>query len=535
MKIINKIYIRKFRGFDDISIRFGCPINAIVGKNGTMKTTLLGMLAHPFSLKTVKMAEERPLTGGMIFNSPMTDKFKFSDEFDIPGEHEWTLTLNPSVYEKVNYTCVSERRTDNGKLRFWSTEGRSKGMNFIQCPVIFLSMRRLIPLGEEKGLREEASILSNEEFRLYSEWHNKILIVSEKMLGVSDLTSKDKRTLGPVTEQSDAITISAGQDNIGKIILAILSMRRLKEKYPDEYRGGIIFIDEMENTLYPAAQEKLIEFMTKISTELKIQFFFTTHSVSAISFLKTWKYHDRCRVVYLRKLGNKINVTEDPNLSDIINDLNVEAGRGAQDTRIKVYCEDDVAISITKNMLPPCIKKKVSFVGNMDLSWTMYKTLCRHHVPEFMDNIIVLDGDVRKNWKEYSRNKNIVLLPTEYAPERFLYEYLYNISEMDEIWDMKIGGYSKSVCFRDYPDYIENIDGSIDTVKTWMQSQKDNAGRGYAKFINRWKKDHKDEVEAFIKSFVMAYNYVAEKTGAERLDWLPKSPKSPKKNPVLNL
>ena len=53
MKIIEQIDIKKFRGFEDVSVKFNKPVNAIIGKNGSMKTTLLGMLAHPFTLKTV--------------------------------------------------------------------------------------------------------------------------------------------------------------------------------------------------------------------------------------------------------------------------------------------------------------------------------------------------------------------------------------------------------------------------------------------------------------------------------------------------
>lgn len=153
MKIIEKIYIEKFRAFENLTINFNKPVNAIIGRNGTLKTTLLGMLAHPFSLETGSMSQEIPLIGGRKFNSPMSDKFKFSDIYDVPGEHKWSLYVNKKIYEKEIYTCISEKRKDNGKIRFWSTEGRQKGMNYIQCPVIYLSMKRLMPVGEEKNYK----------------------------------------------------------------------------------------------------------------------------------------------------------------------------------------------------------------------------------------------------------------------------------------------------------------------------------------------------------------------------------------------
>ena len=101
MKIIEKIEIEEFRAFHNTTIEFNRPVNAIIGKNGTLKTTLLGMLAHPFSLETGLMSSEKPLIGGKKFNSPMSDKFKFSDKFDIAGHHKWSLYINKDVYMKI--------------------------------------------------------------------------------------------------------------------------------------------------------------------------------------------------------------------------------------------------------------------------------------------------------------------------------------------------------------------------------------------------------------------------------------------------
>lgn len=520
MRIIEQIYIKKFRGFDDVTIKFNKPVNAIIGKNGAMKTTLLGMLAHPFSLKTGPMATEEPLIGGKLFNSQMSDKFKFSDRFDIEGEHQWSLQVNTQIYPKHVYTCLSERRTDNGKLRFWSTEGREKDMNFIQCPVIYLSMKRLLPMGEEKKLTVNPSELTAAEKQFYAKMHNQILISTETIEDVQDVASannNNKRTLGPTTATTDAWSISAGQDNVGRIILAVLSMIRLKEKYPQEYRGGIICIDEVESTLYPAAQEKLIEFMYDSAQKYNLQYFFTTHSMSVINFLKTGKYNNRNSITYLQKVGGKIIVTENPSLRDIENNLNVAAGKKEVSSRIKVYCEDSVGVTFCKAFLPKKIKDKVEFVTGMDLPWTVYKTMYQHNVPEFLNNIIVLDGDVKDQnlgWKNYPKNKNITFLPSMFAPERMIYNMLSEMDETDEFWDNSLSGYSKDVCFRDYPNQLT----IIDDIKAWFEGQKDNAGKSYSKFLKEWKKRNPEDVEKFVKDFVKTYNYVASKTGFDCIE-----------------
>lgn len=515
MVIIEQIDIVKFRGLEKVSIKFNRPVNAIIGKNGTMKTTLLGMLAHPFTLKTGAMSSEQPLIGGKEFNSPMSDKFKFSDKYDIPGEHKWSLQVNKKIYSKKIYTCISERRSDNGKLRFWSTEGREKNMNYIQCPVIYLSMKRLLPIGEEARLQINPSELTKEEKEFYINAHNKILISTEVIQNVQDILSSNgnsKHTLGPETASTDAWTISAGQDNIGRIILAVLSMIRLKEKYPKEYIGGIICIDELESTLYPAAQEKLVEFMYDSAQNYNLQYFFTTHSMSVINFLKTGKYNNRNSITYLQKTNGKIKITENPSLRDIENNLNVVAGRRELSSKIKVYCEDKIGTIFSKAFLTKEIKDVIEFVTKMDLPWTVYKTMYKNKVPEFLNNIVVLDGDVKdskKGWNNYPQNENFVFLPTMSAPEKMIYDLLFEMDEEDKFWDNSMSGYSKDVCFRDYPNQLFDVDD----IKKWFDGQKDNAGRSYSKFINEWKKRNPHEVKKFVDEFVKAYNYVAHKTG----------------------
>lgn len=63
--IIKSVHITQFRGFHDVDISLGKNISVIVGKNGTQKTTLLGILSQAFSLKLhPTMSKEKPLCGG---------------------------------------------------------------------------------------------------------------------------------------------------------------------------------------------------------------------------------------------------------------------------------------------------------------------------------------------------------------------------------------------------------------------------------------------------------------------------------------
>ena len=222
--IINQISIKKFRGFQDVQFQLGKHLTVIAGQNGTQKTTLLGMLSQPFSItnKDNPLHGEKPLCGGS-FRSSFAEKFKLSNAFDTHKNHEWTLTLNQD--KNPDFTVESIRRsTSNDAIRFWKKGTRSKGSGYIQKPVIYLSLSRLLPIGEDSSLDSSSEItLTESEFQFYQKWHNKILVIPDvQMTGVDYLASSQKNTLGVNTSFYDWKMNSAGQDNIGKILLAIL-------------------------------------------------------------------------------------------------------------------------------------------------------------------------------------------------------------------------------------------------------------------------------------------------------------------------
>ena len=341
---------------------------AIAGQNGAMKTTLLGLLAQPFSLekKDHPMYHAKTIEG-TNFKSDLRDKFKFSPTFDPIGSHKWTLEVAQEIYSKGVFTCISiDRKSGRAyDIRFWSDDrSRRAGTGYIQCPVIFLSLKRLLPIGEVGQIQDVPLGLTSDEVSFFKEWHNRILISQDVITTVHRLSGRDKNSLGPETDHSDSLTISAGQDNIGKIILAVLSFKRLKSAYPNHYKGGMIFIDELESTLYPAAQIKLLEFMFKAASDFSLQFFFTTHSETVIKFLKTSKYIRETSLVYLNKIANKIYVHNDLSWKAIESHLTVGYSEENSENvkKVKVYAEDSVAFYFLMKLLLRNLKK--NFIKN---------------------------------------------------------------------------------------------------------------------------------------------------------------------------
>lgn len=327
---INKISITKFRGFKDTEFELGSHLTVISGQNGTQKTTILGLLTQPFSITDVKnpIKKEYPLCGGS-FKSGFSDKFRLSGIFDKAGEHEWTLFFNDK--STPSYTVESIYRDKKTKsIRFWQKGSRAKGSGYIQLPVIFLSLKRLLPIGEDDQIKENKKVkLTDTEFDFYQKWHNKILILTrdeDKVTSSTILSSANKQTLGANTDYYDWQANSAGQDNIGKILLAILSFKRLKEKYTNDYKGGILAIDEVDTAFYPGAQIQLLDALNNSASKYNIQIIFTTHSLTLLK--ETSKYQDdphrkgQIKLVYFKKEDEKVVVKKDIDYEFIKNHLN---------------------------------------------------------------------------------------------------------------------------------------------------------------------------------------------------------------------
>lgn len=513
--IIKKISIKKFRGFKDLNFEPGKHLTAIAGQNGTQKTTVLGMLSQPFAitLKENPMLGEKPLCGGN-FKSGFSDKFKFSDVFDKVGEHEWTIHQEggdpPYTVESIKRVGKKEKET----IRFWKQGDRTAGSGYIQLPVIYLSLKRLLPIGEDKDITKDNSvILSDDKFDFYKKWYNKILINLDDILESNYIASGQKNTLGANTSSYDWKLNSAGQDNIGKIILAILSFKRLKEKYQGNYNGGILAIDELDATLYPASQLKLIDALRNFSSKYNIQIIFTSHSLTILEKLcelqENTKIAGQNKVVYLEKKDDKIVVTQNVSFSSIKNRLKVII-ENKKTLKIDVFTEDAEAIIFTKSIL----KRKATNLNfiKCKLGCSELIELASKKVPSFMfpNSIIILDGDIKNKpslLKKAKKLNNVITLPTNQSIEQLLAYFLSELSDTSTIWSSINTDFNKQYCFRDYTPY--EILHDRDKAKKWFNSHLPVWGKNASKIINPWTKAHPENTNLFINEFTKTYNKFA--------------------------
>ena len=358
---------------------------------------------------------------------------------------------------------------------------------------------------------------------MFSQLSREILISSEQYNVLDSIKSSNKSTMVAHPDSYGAQTISAGQDNIGKILTALLSFKKLKDEHPNEYKGGLLFIDELDATLYPAAQKKLIEKLFRLSSDYKVQIVFTTHSPIVITTLFDKKYINDSKVIFLKEYSETISCEENLSLEQIEAKLNVSVLQKAKKSdKLRVYTEDEEARIFLKTLLPKKYLSKLEILKINLGSEELLSLANSRKVPEFLNNMIVLDGDKTIDKK----HKNILCLPGKNAnspdnysvgPDHLIYDYLKSLSSDDDFWPGNIytGEYDKQFCFSNFLDIDPKAPQSRNLYKQWFKEQEPHWGSLKNKPFKQWKNDNPAQTSKFIESFIKVYNYLAIKNHLE--------------------
>ncbi|WP_082568072.1 AAA family ATPase [Pelomonas sp. Root1217] len=437
--LLKKLSIRKFRALTDVDIEFGTHVTVICGKNGTSKSSILGIAAQIFSFET-DYTQSSPLQfqtiAGGKFKSLPAEHFRFSDQFDTPG----SMTVGVELFD--GYTAASATAelelSKRGKIARPVVRKNSTvvttgntSRNFTH-PVIFLSLKRLLPIAS-RDYQVHSFAYLNANKQQFLNLTNELL---NKTSSAATSTAGSINSAVAHADNYDQDSVSAGEDNAGQIMLALMSFRKLKEEYTD-YKGGLLLIDEADAGLFPAAQIKLIEILNRECHDLDLQVVMTSHSPSLIeyTFEQSQKFRRRFKTIYLSDTYGSVQAMHDMSWADISADLHtrtVTANADVSLPSINVYFEDREGFDLFNAALyRKPIKKFTNPLENITLGCSNYIQLIQKGIPEFASkSIVCLDADVA-NAAQYS---SIVLLPGSLPPDQLIFEFLYNLPANHSLW-----------------------------------------------------------------------------------------------------
>ncbi len=437
---LEKIKIGKFRALDNIEIEFSDCITVICGKNGTSKSSILGIAAQIFSFDTDYIKDEklnyRQITGES-FKSQYSDHFRISDKFDIPGSMKVDIHLEDG-YTAGMATAKLElmKRNDSPRpvVRNNSTASKNKSRNFTH-PVIFLSLKRLYPIANRDYAVNDFDYLKKHR-------SNFIGLTNELLNRDSSQATGTKGTISSAVAHGnnyDQNSVSAGEDNAGQIILAIMSFRKLKEEYSD-YKGGLLLIDEADAGLFPSAQINLLNMLDRECRDLNLQVIMTSHSPTLIehAFEKAKQFKRRYNTVYLSDSYGSVRVLTGMSWSEIDADIHTKPtiiNNKSFCPKINVYFEDKEGFDLFKAIMSrQPLNKYTNPLSDITLGCSNYIQLAQKKIPEFSDrSIICLDADVAQSIQG-KKIKTILFLPGDLPPDQLIFEYLYNLPADDPFW-----------------------------------------------------------------------------------------------------
>ncbi|MBH2008183.1 MAG: AAA family ATPase [Xanthomonadaceae bacterium] len=439
---LRKLHIEKFRALNNVEVEFGDSITVVCGKNGTSKSSILGIAAQIFSFEKDYTSGQdisfRQIAGG-TFKSQYSEHFRISNKFDQPG----SMTVNIDLYDGYTDQAATAKlelmkrgKSPRPVVRNNSAvkKGDNASRNFTH-PVIFLSLKRLYPIADRDYQVIDFDYLNHHKQEF-------IGLTNELLNRQSSLATGTEGTISSAVAHGDNYdqeSVSAGEDNAGQIILALMSFRKLKEEYTD-YKGGLLLIDEADAGLFPTAQINLLKILDRECKSLNLQVVMTSHSPTLIEYAhdQSQQYRRKYKTVYLSNTFGGVQVMQDWSWTQISADINtttVATGSDERLPKINIYFEDREAFDFyaaLMNRQP--VKKFTAPLPNITLGCSNYLQLIDKGVPEFSErSIICLDSDTaqqvgRKN------PKTVVLLPGSLPPDQLIFEHLYNLPANDGFW-----------------------------------------------------------------------------------------------------
>ena len=527
---VASLQIKKFRRFNNITIPFGDNVTLIAGQNGTSKSTLLGMLAQPFSFGVL-----RGNTAGNTDNSSYTDNYHgrvLSDDVDFTGKsfmydcddvfrlskkydhnnltYQYNTVLSGIVASAnsplVNNTLLTQKRgrtTDKG-MRFVTGPGAShkSGEGNFPHPVIYLGLNRLWPLAVTKNCTFTSDTLSLEDRDWYVKKYNEILCLEEHSNNAKFMNTPEKRKfITPENKNYDGESCSAGQDNLSQLLTAILSFRSLKKKLGHKYRGGMLLIDELDATLHAFAQDKLLELLCEESEEQGLQIIATTHSLRLLEKAYQSQLKQKIKIIYLINSNNSVITKDFPTYQEISDHLKVESTPPLKrkQQRVSVVFEDEEGKRLFQQICGSKLRNYVSTTNTSSFGAGHLKILAdiSKKMPELQDVIFVPDGDMMKTWTNPPRN--LLALPGSKRPETLVYSLLFHMKDDDPFWGRT---YNRQFAITSKGgDFLTKGDDK-DWVKAWYRGQSKYWERGNQKVFKLYVQSNKGECLKFFNKFI---------------------------------
>ena len=207
--------------------------------------------------------------------------------------------------------------------------------------------------------------------------------------------------------------------------------------------ASILLIDEMDATLHPAMQLRMLNIIKEYSELYKIQVFFTTHSLYLIEKVLLPAYRNHIKLNYLTHQGDHVTLLPDPSIQKIERHLQgIQNISYSSSPKIPLFTEDEEARVILNAIFGYFSDRCQYFRGLKDKFHFEKANIGCEVLKEIftdqnlnqntMNAICVSDGD--NNGQKQTKH-NIIILPGYKSPEYLLFDYYKELAS-DQNFEM---------------------------------------------------------------------------------------------------
>lgn len=453
---------------DDLRIDFTWPITAIVGPNGTNKTSILHALAASPDGKSIaeywfstKLDDIDKWDGGdKAESSKNPHRFVYSYEY-APGHPEAECRKSrvtrefrgkgvPNGYqgkEDPDYWEPTKPAIRDGMQRF-NPEPKQANKHkdrwaLIRKPILFLDLK--------------AEISAFDKFLNHSRPDRHTDTVTKRRIRAQRSAAKLEKALRGKTVAKDILSrVSEGPRSLdanavsevsfilGKDVAAIdvishtlfgapgttfrLHLQSSNIEYSEAHAGSgeftvvrlvdeifraptcsLILLDEPEISLHPGAQERFMDFLMRQALSKKLQVVLSTHSPAIVDSLPP----EGIKVLGFDSVSNQVKLlAQSCSPSEAFNALGF---RLRNSTRLCIHVEDELTKELVeaslrrkRSNLMGCVEIRIVPGGADSIVKTILPVLAMESNPQMAASVILLDGDQKTpNFDQFLTNSDL--------------------------------------------------------------------------------------------------------------------------------
>lgn len=417
--------VRGWKG-ERFELRF--PIMAVVGKNGVGKSTVLQAVASIHRL---------------------------------PGKKKGTRILNPAYF----FPDTPWESIEDATIRYSGRQGNEPVADNVkklterwrgyqrrpERPIQYIDLGRIQPVPERTGYsklaRPTVKEVSSDSFDIPKVERLSEIMGREYQTAKMSLTDNDTKRTVPVL--ADEVSEYSGfHSGAGETAVAEL----LEKGFRD---GSIILIDEIETSLHPSAQRRLMRDLATVCRQRELQILLTTHSPYILDELPL----DARAYIMLTPSGRKIAYGVSPEfaMSRMDDVPHYECDLYVEDERAKALLEE-ILIAARPSLVKRC---QIVPYGAASVGRALGQMVASGRFPK--PSCVYLDGD-------QGEATGCINLPGQDSPERMVF-YALNEREWQGI-AQRVG--------RSHSDVVDQCSGAmlLSDHHEWVRQAANNLTLG---------------------------------------------------------